>query len=197
MLCGRDFGLNLGENLGKNLNFGENLGKNLNKKLNSLINLDENSNANLDENLQTKKRTACVIDCCDFATQNLAMTNSSANSTKNLNPNLKPNLNKKLNINLIAAKLFTGRTHQIRAHLESLNRHILGDTLYGYKGKSHARVMLHAYLLYFRHPKTGEEMLVKAPLFEDFKQILNHFDREELDEKLSPSYIKRLFSAVS
>ena len=119
------------------------------------------------------------------------------NSTKNSNPNSNPNLNKILNINLIAAKLFTGRTHQIRAHLESLNRHILGDKLYGYKGKDYERVMLHAYFLYFTHPKTGEEMLVKAPLFEDFKQILNHFDEGELYEKLSATYIKRLFSAVS
>lgn len=35
---------------------------------------------------------------------------------------------------LIAAKLYTGRTHQIRVHLNSINRHILGDNLYGFKG---------------------------------------------------------------
>ena len=33
---------------------------------------------------------------------------------------------------LISAKLFTGRTHQIRVHLSSMNRHILGDNLYGF-----------------------------------------------------------------
>ncbi|MFA4718035.1 RluA family pseudouridine synthase, partial [Helicobacter pylori] len=38
------------------------------------------------------------------------------------------------NLNLIGAKLFTGRTHQIRAHLEYLNRHIIGDNLYGLNG---------------------------------------------------------------
>ena len=56
---------------------------------------------------------------------------------------------------LILAKLFTGRTHQIRAHLESINRHIVGDELYGYKrGKGDdERVMLHAYLLELTHPK--------------------------------------------
>ena len=58
---------------------------------------------------------------------------------------------------LILAKLFTGRTHQIRAHLESINRHIVGDELYGYKrGKGEGeRVMLHAYLLELTHPNNN------------------------------------------
>ena len=56
---------------------------------------------------------------------------------------------------LICARLFTGRTHQIRAHLESINRHIIGDELYGYKAtnKCKYRVMLHSYLLYLTHPR--------------------------------------------
>ena len=44
-----------------------------------------------------------------------------------------PVQSKSAGVNLIAAKLFTGRTHQIRVHLASLNRHILGDALYGFK----------------------------------------------------------------
>lgn len=98
-------------------------------------------------------------------------------------------------VNLIAAKLFTGRTHQIRAHLESLNRHILGDTLYGYKQESFKRVMLHAYFVYFIHPKSGEKLFVKAPLFDDFNQILMNFDKGILDEKLSLSYICSSFDS--
>lgn len=89
-------------------------------------------------------------------------------------------------VNLIAAKLFSGRTHQIRAHLASINRHILGDTFYGYKGNEACRVMLHAYFVYFKHPKTDELIFVKAPLMEDFKGLLEtKLLIGENDEKIS------------
>jgi len=54
------------------------------------------------------------------------------------------------NIELTAVKLYTGRTHQIRVHLSSIGRHILGDVLYGFKSKQDTinRVLLHAYKLY-------------------------------------------------
>ena len=98
---------------------------------------------------------------------------------------------------LISAKLFTGRTHQIRVHLNSLSRHVLGDDLYGFKSQKGkiARVMLHAYILYLQHPRTGEFMQVIAPLFEDFETILNkHFSKDEIDEKMDSSYIIKHFS---
>ncbi|TXE81509.1 RluA family pseudouridine synthase [Campylobacter peloridis] len=99
------------------------------------------------------------------------------------------------NCSLIAAKLYTGRTHQIRVHLNDFNRHILGDELYGYKGKiKYNRVMLHAYLIYFIHPKTKELMFVKAPMFDDFYQILKeNFTQGEIDEKTSLDYLKFCF----
>ncbi|CAA6811113.1 MAG: Ribosomal large subunit pseudouridine synthase D (EC [uncultured Campylobacterales bacterium] len=100
---------------------------------------------------------------------------------------------------LIAAKLFTGRTHQIRAHLESLARHILGDELYGFKSKiskiNPQRVMLHAYLLYFIHPKTKEQVLVKAPILNDFSAILNkNFGIGSTSEILKSSNIINSFN---
>lgn len=55
---------------------------------------------------------------------------------------------------LIEATPVTGRTHQIRVHLAEYGYPILGDKLYG--GKNHYRLMLHAYSLEFRHPKTDE-----------------------------------------
>ena len=88
---------------------------------------------------------------------------------------------------LIACKLFTGRTHQIRVHLSSINRHIIGDTLYGAKEES--RVMLHAYILYLIHPKTKQKMMFKAELFNDMKEKINKICKEEKHEKLSEEYI--------
>lgn len=89
---------------------------------------------------------------------------------------------------LIAAKLFTGRTHQIRVHLNALSRHILGDSLYGFKSHNGTipRVMLHAYILYLNHPRTGESLQVHAPLWDDFNTYLaDHFKKDEIDEKIA------------
>ena len=100
---------------------------------------------------------------------------------------------------LIACKLFTGRTHQIRVHLESLSRHILADYLYGFKSKKDniPRVMLHAKIIYFNHPITGERIIKEAPLFQDFRDILeNKFSKEKIDEKLNSDYIISRFDRI-
>ncbi|EPY6174749.1 RluA family pseudouridine synthase [Campylobacter jejuni] len=108
------------------------------------------------------------------------------------------NIVKTENLTLMAAKLFTGRTHQIRAHLASLNRHILGDSLYGYKGKYDCRIMLHAYFLYFIHPKTKEQIFVKAPLMEDFKNIMfEQINLGENDEKISLEFLLEFFNSFA
>ena len=95
---------------------------------------------------------------------------------------------------VVAAKLDTGRTHQIRVHLGSLGRHILGDALYGFKSKQGKipRIYLHAYLLYLRHPTHGERLEVAAPLHADMTACLkHHFNKETLDEILQPAYVRR------
>jgi 23S rRNA pseudouridine1911/1915/1917 synthase len=100
-------------------------------------------------------------------------------------------------VELIAAKLFTGRTHQIRVHLKSLSRHILNDYTYGYKSKkdTNSRVMLHAYLIYFIHPKSGKLIIKEAPLFEDFIGILSEkFNMETIDEKTNSNTIINSFT---
>jgi 23S rRNA pseudouridine1911/1915/1917 synthase len=101
------------------------------------------------------------------------------------------------NVELIAIKLFTGRTHQIRVHLNSLGRHILGDVLYGFKSKKDTieRVLLHAYKLYLIHPTTGERMEFVAPLFPDMQDyIYRNFNQGEIDEKINPNTVDSYFS---
>ncbi len=69
-------------------------------------------------------------------------------------------------LTLVECHLYTGRTHQIRVHLASVNLPVLGDELYG--GKPYGRIMLHAKSLTFPHPKNGEMITVNAPLPEEF-----------------------------
>jgi len=98
---------------------------------------------------------------------------------------------------LLACKLYTGRTHQIRVHLESLNRHILGDVLYGFKGNVDKinRVYLHAFNLYLKHPITNEDMIFTANLPNDInKHLLENFNKEDYSEKINNKYINSSFS---
>lgn len=99
-------------------------------------------------------------------------------------------------IELIVAKLYTGRTHQIRVHLNALGRHILGDELYGYRGKEKInRVNLHAYMLYLIHPSSGERMEFIAPLFEDMQVLLKErFDNNLVTKCIDSSVIGDYFS---
>ncbi|ACI27457.1 pseudo uridine synthase D [Helicobacter pylori G27] len=103
------------------------------------------------------------------------------------------------NLNLIGAKLFTGRTHQIRAHLEYLNRHIMGDNLYGLNQalpKEEIRIMLHAYLIEFKHPRSEQKLRFKVPLLKDMLEYLKKvFDKENLDEVLDEEKILHAFIA--
>lgn len=95
---------------------------------------------------------------------------------------------------LIACKLFTGRTHQIRAHLETFSRHILGDHLYGVKNDKQEQILLHAYLIYFIHPRTKERCQFSAPLSEAMSDYLEkHFDQEIIDEQLPKENFERHF----
>lgn len=74
---------------------------------------------------------------------------------------------------LVEFELKTGRTHQIRVHAKHLNHPIVGDELYN--GKSKFKTdgqMLHAKVLKFVHPKTGEEMEFSTELPEYFEKIL-------------------------
>ncbi len=111
-------------------------------------------------------------------------------------------LSKDEKLELIAAKLFTGRTHQIRVHLNSFNRHILGDSLYGFKGTldtlSDKRVCLHAYCLYMIHPTSKKMVNFIANLAPDMTQILNkHFNTEDIYETINQTYIVNSFNRTT
>jgi len=76
---------------------------------------------------------------------------------------------------LIEARLETGRTHQIRVHMAYKGHPLLGDYVYGPK-KNQFSVdgqLLHAYLLGFIHPRTGEYMEFESPLPEEFQKVLS------------------------
>lgn len=75
---------------------------------------------------------------------------------------------------LIRCKLETGRTHQIRVHLNYIGHPVVNDPVYGYKkliDKDFGQ-MLHAEKLGFVHPTTKEYMEFTAPLPNRFKEIL-------------------------
>ena len=75
----------------------------------------------------------------------------------------------------IECRLETGRTHQIRVHMASIGHPLLGDTVYG-TAKNPWKLQgqtLHAMILGFRHPVTGEYMEFEAPLPEYFCKLLD------------------------
>lgn len=84
-------------------------------------------------------------------------------------------------VTLIEAKLGTGRTHQIRVHFASIGHPVLGDKTYGKKMEIEiekknkrkiffSRQMLHAELLGFTHPVTGQYMEFSSPMPEDMAE---------------------------
>lgn len=78
------------------------------------------------------------------------------------------------NYSLIKCILKTGRTHQIRVHMQFINHPILGDTLYGIPSNLINRQALHAYKVSFTQPITKENISIIAELPEDMKKLINN-----------------------
>jgi 23S rRNA pseudouridine1911/1915/1917 synthase len=101
---------------------------------------------------------------------------------------------------LVEVKIDTGRTHQIRVHLSSLNHPVVGDTLYGAPGEvrrirakngvpsliSLPRNFLHAAELELTHPRTGKKIALSSPLPEELRSFLSAIEADPAGN-ISPS----------
>jgi 23S rRNA pseudouridine1911/1915/1917 synthase len=78
------------------------------------------------------------------------------------------------NTTLVQCKLETGRTHQIRVHMAYIGHPLVGDPVYGVKKQKFKLEgqLLHAKILGFYHPTTGEYMEFESPLPEHFNKVL-------------------------
>ena len=89
-------------------------------------------------------------------------------------------------LTFVEATLKTGRTHQIRVHLQSQDCPIAGDERYGdYQANKRLqklglkRMFLHASELHLAHPLTGEKLILKAPLPQELAQFVSMLENQE------------------
>lgn len=80
-------------------------------------------------------------------------------------------LERRKDCSLVALKLETGRTHQIRVHMSSIGHPLIGDFLYHPGDDRMNRQALHAWHLSFVHPITKEKMRWEAPIPEDMRMF--------------------------
>ena len=76
------------------------------------------------------------------------------------------------NYSLVKCKLETGRTHQIRVHMQSIGHPILSDTLYGTKSNLIERQALHNYEIRCIHPVNKKKLIFESKLPEDMEKLI-------------------------
>lgn len=77
---------------------------------------------------------------------------------------------------LLECKPITGRTHQIRVHLQAVGYPVVGDLLYGKKESKYPRMYLHSKTLEFEHPFTHQTMTIESPTPKEFDQFFQDLD---------------------
>ncbi|HET7522149.1 MAG TPA: RluA family pseudouridine synthase [Bacillales bacterium] len=81
------------------------------------------------------------------------------------------------NFTYVECRLETGRTHQIRVHMKYIGHPLVGDPKYGPKKTLALKGQaLHAAVLGFEHPRTGEYLRFEAPLPDDIEQLLRKLE---------------------
>lgn len=107
-----------------------------------------------------RKEASAIERCVDFEKGEPAVTHYRTLETKE-------------NLALVELSLETGRTHQIRVHMQHMGCPLLGDYLYHPDFTLINRVSLHSYSLSFVHPITGKSMYFCAPLPKDMAGLLS------------------------
>ena len=79
---------------------------------------------------------------------------------------------KNQNYSIVKCKLETGRTHQIRVHMQAIGHSLLGDTLYGASSLLIDRQALHACQVKFIHPVTKQNVIYTAPIPKDMQKLI-------------------------
>jgi len=78
-------------------------------------------------------------------------------------------------LSLIKLHLETGRTHQIRVHMQSIGHPLIGDFLYNPEDRRMTRQALHVNSISFNHPIDGRRITLSAPLPKDMADVINKF----------------------
>lgn len=73
---------------------------------------------------------------------------------------------------LLEINLLTGRKHQIRVHLAGIGHAVVGDRKYGKEDRDHARLALHASSISFKHPYSGQRLILETKVPVYFNQLV-------------------------
>ncbi len=108
-----------------------------------------------------RKEDSVIERCINYAEGDYAVTHG-----------LLLSYNKEKDLSLLRLKLETGRTHQIRVHMKYLGHPLPGDFLYHADDRYITRQPLHSWRLRFRHPISGKQLELTAPLPADMRCLL-------------------------